>query len=53
MLFAFIVIFGYGFYPDSTAQMAIVDTGLEPNSSYVIAEEASIWTDKPDYLPGE
>ncbi|MFX1578425.1 MAG: hypothetical protein ACFFBJ_02175, partial [Promethearchaeota archaeon] len=53
MLFTFIVIFGYGVYPDSTAQMAIVDTGVAPDSRHVLAEGTSIWTDKEDYRPEE
>ncbi|MFX1368511.1 MAG: collagen binding domain-containing protein, partial [Promethearchaeota archaeon] len=53
MILAFIVIFGYGFYPSSTSEMATVDNGIRPDGNYVAASEAVIWTDKDEYGPGE
>ncbi|MHA2204311.1 MAG: DUF7507 domain-containing protein, partial [Candidatus Thorarchaeota archaeon] len=50
---AVFVTFGYGFNPNMTTNLVTVGQLDAIESRYVTSSDASVWTDKPDYLPGE
>ena len=48
---AFVITLGAGFSTDPAANMTSVNPSEIVRNEYALSE-VSIWTDKPDYLPG-